>query len=85
MGVDLQGVLPSITWNYMVKLKDVNGNLTSATQTIAARKGTGDVSVLRFRKSMHRLMVGTVMLHHWKRWFPSNAAHAVPVPAGFPI
>ena len=32
----------------MVKLKDVNGNLTSATQTIAARKGTGDVSVLRF-------------------------------------
>ena len=49
MGVDLQGGFTiDNAWNYMVKLKDVNGDLTSATQTIAARKGTGDVSVLHF-------------------------------------
>ena len=49
MGVDLQGGFSiDNAWNYMVKLKDVNGDLTSATQTIAARRGTGDVSVLRF-------------------------------------
>ena len=51
MGVDLQGFTIDSAWNYMVKLKDVNGDLTSATQTIAARRGTGDVSVLRFHKS----------------------------------
>ena len=53
MGVDLPaGATVENTWNYMVKLKDVNGDLiqdkSPATQTIAARKGTGDVSVLRF-------------------------------------
>ena len=53
MGVDLPGGASiENTWNYVIKLKDVNGDLiehqSPATQTIAARKGTGDVSVLRF-------------------------------------
>ena len=67
MGVDLQGVLPSITWNYMVKLKDVNGDLTSATQTIAARRGTGDVSVLRFSQIIDASRWLGRSCYHWKK------------------
>ena len=71
----------------MVKLKDVNGDLTSATQTIAARRGTGDVSVLRFSQIIDASPDG------WdghatpleEGGFLATQHHAVPVPAGFPI
>jgi hypothetical protein len=58
MGVDLPGGASSDdTWRYIIKLKDVNGDLitqsqpnginTNETKYIRSRAGTGDVSVLR--------------------------------------
>ena len=57
LGVDLpDGVSNSDAWRYCFKIKDVDGNLISTnaggggttydTQTVRARAGTGDVSVL---------------------------------------
>ena len=84
MGVDLQGDYTiDNAWNYMVKLKDVNGDLTSANKQL---QHEGERVMYPYYATVLDAspVVGMVMLHHWEEGgFLTH--HAVPLPAGFPI